>query len=193
MQCRVPTAYRHGASGLPRTDVEVRVVDEDATAEALWGGWLHTGDVGSFDDEGYLTLRDRSRDLIISGGMNISPREIEEVLLRHPGVEAVAVVGRPDPEWGETVVAFVVGASDEPRPGVAELDPRSTASSSRCRRAATGRSSNASSATGSGARRPASRRGSRPCDGGHQRPTAFSSSALLIFERPSMPISLASL
>ena len=56
----------------------------DATAETLRGGWLHTGDVGSFDDDGYLTLRDRSKDLIISGGMNIYPREVEEALLRHP-------------------------------------------------------------------------------------------------------------
>ena len=82
----------------------------DATAETLRGGWLHTGDVGSFDDDGYLTLRDRSKDLIISGGMNIYPREVEEVLLRHPGVRAAAVVGRPDAEWGEAVVAFVVAA-----------------------------------------------------------------------------------
>ena len=59
----------------------------EATAETLRGGWLHTGDVGSFDDDGYLTLRDRSKDLIISGGMNIYPREVEEALLRHPGVE----------------------------------------------------------------------------------------------------------
>ena len=82
----------------------------EATAEALRGGWLHTGDVGSFDADGYLTLRDRSKDLIISGGMNIYPREVEEALLRHPGVRAAAVVGRPDAEWGEAVVAFVVAA-----------------------------------------------------------------------------------
>ena len=85
----------------------------DATAETLRGGWLHTGDVGSFDADGYLTLRDRSKDLIISGGMNIYPREVEEALLRHPGVRAAAVVGRPDAEWGEAVVAFVV-ADDAP-------------------------------------------------------------------------------
>jgi len=135
--------------GFPRTDVEVRVVDAadrelpagevgevvvrgdvvmagywkqpGATAETLRGGWLHSGDVGSFDDDGYLTLRDRSKDLIISGGMNIYPREVEEALLHHPGVRAVAVVGRPDPEWGETVVAFVV-AEDSAPPSVEDLD-----------------------------------------------------------------------
>jgi acyl-CoA synthetase (AMP-forming)/AMP-acid ligase II len=94
----------------------------DATAEALRGGWLHTGDVGSFDADGYLTLRDRSKDLIISGGMNIYPREVEEALLRHPGVRAAAVVGRPDAEWGEAVVAFVVAAADGAPPPVEDLD-----------------------------------------------------------------------
>ena len=72
------------------------------------GGWLHTGDFGSFDEEGFLTLRDRSKDMIISGGSNIYPREIEEVLLRHPDLVEVSVVGRPHPEWGEEVVAFIV-------------------------------------------------------------------------------------
>lgn len=95
----------------------------EATAEALRGGWLHTGDVGSFDADGYLTLRDRSKDLIISGGMNIYPREVEEALLRHPGVQAAAVVGRPDTEWGEAVVAFVVVAGDGAAPPpVEDLD-----------------------------------------------------------------------
>jgi acyl-CoA synthetase (AMP-forming)/AMP-acid ligase II len=136
--------------GVPRTDVEVRVVDDghrdlpagevgevvvrgdvvmagywkqpDATAEALREGWLHTGDVGSFDPDGYLTLRDRSKDLIISGGMNIYPREVEEALLRHPGVRAAAVVGRPDTEWGEAVVAFVVAADGTAPPPVEDLD-----------------------------------------------------------------------
>jgi long-chain acyl-CoA synthetase len=80
----------------------------EASADALRGGWLHTGDVGELDSRGLLTLRDRSKDLIISGGSNIYPREVEEVLLRHPGVAECAVIGVPDPEWGESVLAFVV-------------------------------------------------------------------------------------
>jgi long-chain acyl-CoA synthetase len=128
-----------GSVGLPRANVEVRVADgEDraqpageigevlvrgevviagywknpqASTEALRGGWLHTGDMGAFDDEGFLTLKDRSKDLIISGGSNIYPREVEEVLLRHPGVFEVSVIGRSHPDWGEEVIACVV-----PRP-----------------------------------------------------------------------------
>jgi acyl-CoA synthetase (AMP-forming)/AMP-acid ligase II len=131
---------RLGSVGIARTDVEIRVVGEDdkelpfgeigevvvrgdvvmngywdnpeATAESLRGGWLHTGDVGAMDGDGLLTLKDRSKDLIISGGTNIYPREVEEVLLRHPDIAETAVVGRPDQEWGEEVVAFVVA-----RPG----------------------------------------------------------------------------
>jgi long-chain acyl-CoA synthetase len=79
-----------------------------ATAQTLRDGWLHTGDVGALDTDGFLTLMDRSKDLIISGGSNIYPREVEEVLLRHPAVREVAVIGRPHAEWGEEVVAFVV-------------------------------------------------------------------------------------
>ncbi|WP_285032694.1 long-chain fatty acid--CoA ligase [Mycolicibacterium sp. lyk4-40-TYG-92] len=82
-----------------------------ATADAVRGGWLYTGDMGSFDDRGYLTLRDRSKDVVISGGSNIYPREVEEVLLTHPDVAEAAVVGAPDPEWGEVVVAFIVGTA----------------------------------------------------------------------------------
>lgn len=82
----------------------------EATAQTLKGGWLHTGDVGVFDAEGYLTLKDRSKDMIISGGSNIYPREIEEVLLKHAAVREASVIGRPHPEWGEVVVAYVVGA-----------------------------------------------------------------------------------
>jgi long-chain acyl-CoA synthetase len=80
----------------------------EATAKALRGGWLHTGDLGSMDAGGFLTIKDRSKDMIISGGSNIYPREIEEVLLRHPGVAECSVVGRQHAEWGEEVVAFVV-------------------------------------------------------------------------------------
>jgi long-chain acyl-CoA synthetase len=84
--------------------------DPEATSETLRGGWLHTGDVGVFDDDGFLTLKDRSKDVIISGGANIYPREVEEVLLRHPLVAEVSVIGRPDREWGEVVVAYLVAA-----------------------------------------------------------------------------------
>jgi long-chain acyl-CoA synthetase len=80
----------------------------EASAAALRGGWLWTGDIGSLDGDGFLTLKDRSKDLVISGGSNIYPREVEEVLLRAPGVAEAACVGAPDPEWGEVVVAFVV-------------------------------------------------------------------------------------
>ncbi len=83
----------------------------EATAKTLKHGWLLTGDIGSLDDDGYLTLTDRSRDLIISGGSNIYPREVEEVLLTLDDVREVSVVGQPDPEWGEIVVAFVVGGA----------------------------------------------------------------------------------
>lgn len=81
-----------------------------ATAATLTDGWLRTGDMGSFDNRGYLTLRDRSKDVVISGGSNIYPREVEEALMTHPGVAEACVVGAPDAEWGEAVVAFIVGA-----------------------------------------------------------------------------------
>jgi long-chain acyl-CoA synthetase len=77
------------------------------SAEALRGGWLHTGDVGRFDDDGYLTLVDRIKDLIIRGGENIYPKEIEDVLYSHPAVLEAAVIGRPDAVFGEQPVAFV--------------------------------------------------------------------------------------
>ncbi len=130
-------AERIGSVGVAQTLVEVRVVGPDgeplpagetgevvvrgetvmagywrnpqATAKTLRGGWLWTGDMGALDGDGFLTLKDRSKDVIISGGSNIYPREVEEVLLRHPGVREVSVIGQPDPEWGEVVVAFVVG------------------------------------------------------------------------------------
>ncbi len=130
-------AERIASVGVAQTLVEVRVVGTDgspmplgetgevvvrgetvmsgywrnpeATAKALRDGWLWTGDMGSLDGDGFLTLKDRSKDVIISGGSNIYPREVEEVLLRHPGVREVSVIGQPDPEWGEEVVAFVAG------------------------------------------------------------------------------------
>jgi long-chain acyl-CoA synthetase len=125
------------SAGGPRTGVEVRIVaaDDDhdvpdgeigeiatrsdcvmqgywmdpaASQAALRGGWLHTGDLGSRDARGFVTLKGRSKDMIISGGSNIYPREIEDVLLRHPAVAQASVVGAPHPEWGEEVVAFIV-------------------------------------------------------------------------------------
>ncbi len=91
--------------------------NEEATKASLRGGYLHTGDVGAYDAEGYLVLKDRSKDLIISGGSNIYPREVEEVLLTHKAVREVSVIGRPDADWGEAVVAYVVGEAAS-----AELD-----------------------------------------------------------------------
>ena len=130
---------RLASAGVPQSVVEVQVADADdhplppgelgevlvrgdsvmsgywsdpeATASTLRGGWLHTGDLGVFDEDGFLTLKDRSKDVIISGGANIYPREVEEVLLRHPGVAQASVIGRPDREWGEAVVAYVVPAT----------------------------------------------------------------------------------
>ncbi|MGB7687546.1 MAG: AMP-binding protein, partial [Pseudolabrys sp.] len=125
-----------GSVGVTQSCVEVRIGDEDghelpageageilvrgapvmlgywrnpeATGKTIRDGWLWTGDVGSMDDDGFLTLKDRSKDVIISGGTNIYPREVEEALLLHPTVLEVSVVGRPSAEWGEDVVAFVV-------------------------------------------------------------------------------------
>jgi acyl-CoA synthetase (AMP-forming)/AMP-acid ligase II len=87
--------------------------DPAATSEALRDGWLATGDLGSWSEDGYLTLRGRSKEVVISGGSNVYPREVEDVLLQHPDVRAAAVVGEPDAEWGEIVIAFVV-----PIPGI---------------------------------------------------------------------------
>jgi len=81
--------------------------DGEATAKALADGWLHTGDIGRFDDEGYLFIVDRKKDMIISGGENIASREIEEVLRRHEAVADCAVIGLPDPKWGESACAVL--------------------------------------------------------------------------------------
>jgi long-chain acyl-CoA synthetase len=80
----------------------------DVTRDTLAHGWLHTGDMGYLDQDGYLLVTDRKKDLIIRGGFNVYPRDVEDLLLEHPGVQEVAVVGRPDHEMGEEVVAFVV-------------------------------------------------------------------------------------
>lgn len=82
--------------------------DRKATKEALKGGWLHTGDLARMDEEGYVYIVDRKKDMIVSGGENIYPREIEELLYHHPKIRDVAVIGVPDPIWGESVKAFVV-------------------------------------------------------------------------------------
>ena len=87
--------------------------DETATAETLGSGWLRTGDIGVVDESGYLFLLDRSKDLIISGGANIYPREVEEAILSMPQVAQVAVIGLPDAYWGESVHALVVAQNGE--------------------------------------------------------------------------------
>jgi len=81
--------------------------NEAATREAFAGGWFHTGDLGVMHEDGYIELKDRSKDIIISGGENISTIEVEGVLYRHPAVLEAAVVARPDERWGETPCAFV--------------------------------------------------------------------------------------
>jgi long-chain acyl-CoA synthetase len=124
-----------GSVGLPIPGAEVRIVDDrdlalpvgeageiccrspavmrgywgapEATAEAVRDGWLHTGDIGYLDDDGYLFIVDRKKDLIIRGGFNVYPRDVEDALLEHPGVAAAGVVGRPHERHGEEVVAFV--------------------------------------------------------------------------------------
>ena len=80
----------------------------EESAEALRGGWMHTGDAGVLDDEGYVYVQDRVRDMIVSGGENVYPRVVEDVLFEHPAVADAAVIGVPDPTWGETVKAVVV-------------------------------------------------------------------------------------
>jgi fatty-acyl-CoA synthase len=87
-----------------------------ATEEALRGGWFHTGDLAVWHPDGYVEIKDRSKDIIITGGENVSSLEVEEVLYRHPAVMEAAVVAKPDARWGETPCAFVTL-----RPGVAPV------------------------------------------------------------------------
>jgi acyl-CoA synthetase (AMP-forming)/AMP-acid ligase II len=104
-----------------------------ATAKTIRDGWLWTGDMGAMDADGFVTLHDRSKDMIISGGSNIYPREVEEVLLEHEAVAEVAVVGRPEADWGEVVVAFVVPVAGQEVSG-AELDAHCIAHIARFKR-----------------------------------------------------------
>ncbi|MGV9298822.1 acyl-CoA synthetase [Amycolatopsis sp. NPDC003676] len=129
-----------GSVGRPFLHVEARIVDErdddvptgtvgelvlrgpnvfagywglpEASAETMRGGWFHSGDLARCDADGFVTLVDRKKDMIISGGENVYPIEVEQVLHRHPGIADVAVIGAPDPRWGETVIAVVVPADD---------------------------------------------------------------------------------
>jgi long-chain acyl-CoA synthetase len=125
-----PTDAKPGTVGRPVEGVQLRIVDLDGNdapvgtdgeivvrgpnvmagywgGEPLSDGWFHTGDVGRLDADGYLTIVDRMKDLIIRGGYNVYPRDVEDALLDHPAVAMAAVVGRPDERLGEEVVAFV--------------------------------------------------------------------------------------
>jgi long-chain acyl-CoA synthetase len=89
----------------------------DATAEAFKNGWFHSGDLAYMDKDGYLFIVDRKKDLVIRGGYNVYPREVEEVLYEHPAVAEAAVIGKPDEKMGEEVLAYVAlkaGASADP-------------------------------------------------------------------------------
>jgi long-chain acyl-CoA synthetase len=123
-----PGRSKYGTVGPPVPGTEVRIDDgeicvrsellmdgywkaPELTAETIRDGWLYTGDMGRLDDDGYLTIVDRKKDLIIRGGFNVFPRDVEEALLEHPAVTGACVLGRPDAVYGEEVVAFVTAAS----------------------------------------------------------------------------------
>ncbi|MBW2232145.1 MAG: acyl--CoA ligase [Deltaproteobacteria bacterium] len=128
-----------GSVGLPSPGVELKLAEggevclrsayqmdgyfdaPETTAEVLRDGWYHTGDVGSLDEEGYLSIVGRIKDIIRTGGESFAPSEVEDVLVGHPAVAEVAVVGLPDAEWGELVCAVVVAADDGPRPTLSDL------------------------------------------------------------------------
>jgi malonyl-CoA/methylmalonyl-CoA synthetase len=122
---------RPGSVGLPLPGVEVRLLEGeilvrgpnvfggywrrlDATTESFSDGWFRTGDLGDLDPDGYLRILGRSKELIITGGLNVYPREVEDVLMSHPDVAEVAVLGKPSDEWGEVVTAFVVSNAERP-------------------------------------------------------------------------------
>ena len=124
-----PGGIKYGTVGLPVSGTEVRIVDGEVcvrselvmkgywnapelTAETIREGWLYTGDMGRLDDDGYLTILDRKKDLIIRGGFNVFPRDVEEALLEHPAIATACVLGRPDDVHGEEVIAFVTLAEE---------------------------------------------------------------------------------
>jgi long-chain acyl-CoA synthetase len=125
-----PGRIRHGTVGLPVPGTEVRIAEDgevlvrsdlvmsgywnapELTETAIEDGWLKTGDIGSLDEDGYLSIIDRKKDLILRGGFNVFPRDVEEALLEHPAVATACVVGRPDAVHGEEVVAFVTLSAD---------------------------------------------------------------------------------
>jgi long-chain acyl-CoA synthetase len=150
--CRLSKPYRPGSAGLPYCNVQLAVHDENdkpvppgtpgeivtrgptvmkgyfkdpnATATALRGGWMHSGDIGIIDEEGWLYVVDRKKDMIIKGGENIFPAEIENILYKHPAVAEAAVIGVPDKIYGENVVAYVVlhqGADASPEEMIAHV------------------------------------------------------------------------
>ncbi len=140
---------RVGSCGMPRTGMEIAILDDsckklkpfetgeicvrgpavfmgyhnnpDANAKAFKGDWFHTGDLGHVDQDGFLYITGRSSDMYISGGSNVYPREIEEALLTHPSVSEVAVLGVPDPKWGESGIAVIVAKSGQQADGDALL------------------------------------------------------------------------
>jgi long-chain acyl-CoA synthetase len=93
----------------------------EATAEALVDGWFRTGDLGRIDADGFIWIVDRKKDLIIRGGFNVYPRELEEVLVRHPAVQQAAVIGVPDPTYGEEICAVLVADPGQPRPSTEDI------------------------------------------------------------------------